>query len=65
MNEINTKELGIFEIFSIGWALFRDNFIQFFKITVILGLPLSILLAFFKNRCYNPYHLETDLVSEF
>ena len=49
MNEINTKELGIFEIFSIGWALFRDNFIQFFKITVILGLPLSILLAFADN----------------
>ena len=43
------KELGIFEIFSIGWALFRDNFIQFFKITVILGLPLSILLAFADN----------------
>ena len=49
MNEINTKELGIFEIFSIGWGLFRDNFIQFFKITVILGLPLSILLSFADN----------------
>lgn len=49
MNEINTKELSIFEMFSIGWALFRDNFIQFFKITVILGLPLSVLLSFADN----------------
>ena len=49
MNEINTKELSIFEMFSIGWGLFRDNFIQFFKITAILGLPLSILLSFADN----------------
>ncbi len=46
MNEINTKELSILEMFSIGWGIFRDNFFNFFKITFILGMPLSILLAF-------------------
>ncbi len=49
MNDINTKELGLFELFGTGWDIFRSNMSVFIKISFIVGLPISIILSYLNS----------------
>ena len=45
MNDINTRELEFFEVFAIGWQIFKGNLKNILKISFILGLPVSIIIS--------------------
>ncbi len=45
MNDINTRELEFFEVFAIGWQIFKGNIKNILKISIILGLPVSIIIS--------------------
>ncbi len=46
MNDINSRELGLFEMLAMGFDIFKKNYRVFFTITLIIGIPVSIILAF-------------------
>ena len=45
MNEINSKELGIFEMMVIGFDIFKKNLKPLFTIMLIIGVPINIILT--------------------
>ena len=39
MNDINSRELGLFEMLAMGFDIFKKNYRVFFTITLIIGIP--------------------------
>ena len=47
--DVKKREMNIFEIVSLGFAVFRENFRGYIDIVLLLGLPLSIIFTFISN----------------
>jgi len=46
MNDINTRKIDFFEAFAMSMAVFKANYKKFFSISLIIGIPVSIIITF-------------------